>query len=181
MVQGLLVGGICLLQVIHHQVTVTQATPGLTAGGIQLQDILEILDGLGKLFLGAQDARDGVHGRDRPLVVAQSLFVRIHRTIEVTHQFSQATYKPYSQYAIAMLSFPIRSLAKLIHTNLKPHLLIEGSNLLSRGEGNSLLALCGNGGRRHVAIGLGVGGHGGSVVLGHPRGRGGLRMRHDGF
>jgi hypothetical protein len=180
-VQSLLVGGIGFLQVIHHQVTVTQAAPGLTAGWIQLQDILEILDGLGELLLGAQDARDGVHGGDRPLVVAQSLFVRIHRTIEVTHQFSQATYKPHSQYAITMLSIPISSTAKLIHTNLKPHLLIEGGNLLSRGEGNSFLALCGNSGRSHVAIGLGMGSHGGSVVLGDPRGRGGLRMRHDGF
>jgi hypothetical protein len=92
MVQSLLVGGICLLQVVHHQVTVTQATPGLTAGRIQLQDVLEVLNSLGELFLSAQDARDGVHGGDRPLIVTQSLLVSIHRAIKVAHQFGQATY-----------------------------------------------------------------------------------------
>lgn len=69
---------------------------------------------------------------------------------------------------------------KLIHTNLEPHLLIESSNLLSRGERDTLLALWGNCSGRHMTIGLGVSGHGGSVVLGDPRSRGGLRMRHDG-
>ena len=95
MVQSLLVGGIGLLQVIHHQVTVAQATPGLAAGRVQFQDILKVLNGLGELLLGAQDARDGVHGRDGPLIVAQRLFIRIHSTVKVAHEFSQAAYKSH--------------------------------------------------------------------------------------
>jgi len=91
-IQSLLVGSISLLQIIHHQVTVAQATPGLAAGGIQFQDILKVLDGLGELLLGAQDARDGIHGGDGPLVVAQRLFIRVHSTVKVAHEFSQAAY-----------------------------------------------------------------------------------------
>lgn len=92
-IQSLLVGGIGLLQIIHHQVTMAQTTPGLAAGRVQFQDILKVLDGLGELLLGAQDARDGIHGRDGPLIVAQCLFIRIHGTVKVAHEFSQAAYK----------------------------------------------------------------------------------------
>lgn len=93
MVQGLLVGGVCLLKVIHHQMAVSQAAPSFSTGWIQLQDILKILNGLGKLLLSAEDAGDGVHGRDGPLVVTQSLLIRIHSAIEIPHKFSQTAYK----------------------------------------------------------------------------------------
>lgn len=106
-VQSLLVGGVGLLQVIHHQVTVTQTAPGLAAGGVQLQDILEVFDGLGELFLGAQDARDGVHGGDGPLIVAQSLFVRVHCAIQITHQLGQAACRSHTVSTQLQGSLPL--------------------------------------------------------------------------
>lgn len=93
MVQSLLVRGVGLLKVIHHQMTVSQAAPSFSAGWIQLQDILKILDGLGELLLSAEDARDGVHGRNGPLIVTQSLLIRIHSAIEIPHKLSQTAYK----------------------------------------------------------------------------------------
>lgn len=82
------------MQVIHHQMAVTQAAPGLSIGRIQLEDILQVLDRFGELLLGAKNARDGVHSGDRPLVVTQGLFVRSHGAIKISHQFSQAPFKP---------------------------------------------------------------------------------------
>lgn len=96
-IQSLLVRGIRFLQVVHHQVAVAQAAPSLPVGRVQLQDVLKVLNCLGELFLGTEDAGDRVHGLDRPLIVTQRLFVGVHRAIQVAHQFSQVTCKEQSQ------------------------------------------------------------------------------------
>ena len=70
-----------------------QATPSLSTARIQLQDVLQILNGFRELFLCPEDARDGVHSWNRPLIVTQSLLISIHRTLQIAHQFGQASYK----------------------------------------------------------------------------------------
>lgn len=111
MVQGLLVGRIGFLKIVHHQMAVafqvvsigcnarimetrqpTETAPSLSALGIQLQDVLEILDGLGKLLPGSEDLRDGGHARNGPLVVSEGLLIRGHCAIQVAHQLRQAAY-----------------------------------------------------------------------------------------
>lgn len=71
----------------------TQAAPGLSTACIQFQNILEIFNGLWKLFLCPEDTGDGIHGGNRPLVVAQGLFVGVHGSLQVAHEFGQATYR----------------------------------------------------------------------------------------
>lgn len=97
-VESLLVRGVCLLQVIHHEMAVAQATPSLSIARIQLQNILQVLNRFGKLLFCSKDARDRVHCRDRPLIVTQGLLIGIHRSVQIAHQFSQAAYEQYCQY-----------------------------------------------------------------------------------
>lgn len=47
-IQGLLVGCVGLLQVIHHQMAVTQAAPCLSIGGIQLENVLKVFNRFGE-------------------------------------------------------------------------------------------------------------------------------------
>jgi hypothetical protein len=137
-IERLLVGSIRFLQVVHHKMAVAQTTPGFTACRVEFQNILKILDGLGELFLGPQDARDGIHGGDGPLVVAQGLFIRIHGALKIAEQLGQAP-------------------------DLKPHLLIQRGDLLGGAEGWTLLAL---GLQGQVAVDLRVGGEV-TMVRGH--------------
>jgi hypothetical protein len=116
------------LQIIHHQMTVAQAAPGLPARRIQFQDILEILDGFSELFFRPQNTRDGVHRRNGPLVMSQCLFIRVHGTFEVAHQFRQTT-------------------------DLKPDLLIERGDFLRGVQWRALLTLRLQG---NVAVDLGM-------------------------
>lgn len=81
---------------------VSNTAPSFSAGTVELQDALKVLNGLGELLPCAQDAGDGVHGWDGPLIVTQSLFVRIQRAIKISHQFGQATcfYEDRGQYRV---------------------------------------------------------------------------------
>lgn len=54
-VQGLLVGRVGLLQIVHHEVTMAQAAPDLSIRGLDDEDVPEVLDGGRELVLGAQD------------------------------------------------------------------------------------------------------------------------------
>lgn len=76
--------------------SLTQATPDLTIGRVDLQDTLQVLDGLGELLLVPQDAGDGIHGRDGPLVVAQGLLVRLKGAVGIAHQVGQVSYRAIS-------------------------------------------------------------------------------------
>ena len=67
----------------------TETSPDLTVGGIDLEDVLQILDRLMKMFLGAQDARDGVHGLDGAPIVTQGVFVGLNGAIQVSHELGQ--------------------------------------------------------------------------------------------
>lgn len=89
MIQRLLVGGVCLLKILHHEVAVSQAAPDVAIGAIQLDNGLEVFHGARKVFLGAQDARNGRHGGDRELIVSQRLFVGVDGAVEVSHHFGQ--------------------------------------------------------------------------------------------
>lgn len=55
-IQSLLIRRICLLEVVHHEIAMTQTGPDLTIRGLYLEDRPQILDGSGELILGAQDA-----------------------------------------------------------------------------------------------------------------------------
>lgn len=54
-VEGLLVRGVCLLQIIHHEMAVAQAAPSLTIARIQLQNILQVLNRFWELFFCPED------------------------------------------------------------------------------------------------------------------------------
>lgn len=41
--------------------SLTQAAPDLTIVSIQLQDVLQVLDGFGEILLGPEYAGDGIH------------------------------------------------------------------------------------------------------------------------
>lgn len=90
MVERLLVSRIRLLQFIHHQIAMAQAAPDITIVRIQVQNTLEVLDCFGKLLLGAKDTGNGVHGGDRVRVLTESIFIRSHSPIQVSHQFGDA-------------------------------------------------------------------------------------------
>lgn len=53
----------------------TETAPDLAIVPVQLEDALEVLDGLGPLVGGAQDAAHAVHGLDGPRVGAQGVLV----------------------------------------------------------------------------------------------------------
>lgn len=55
MIQSLLICRICLLEVVHHEIAMTQTGPDLTISGLYLEDRPKILDGSGELILRAQD------------------------------------------------------------------------------------------------------------------------------
>lgn len=48
----------------------TQTAPDLAIGRVEFRDILQVLDGLGELFRGAQDGRHGAHAGYRPLIMS---------------------------------------------------------------------------------------------------------------
>lgn len=75
----------------------TETAPDLSVVLLELEDALQVLDRLGKVLLGAQDAGDGIHGGNGPLIVAQSVLIGIRRPIEITHQLGQAPYGGVSE------------------------------------------------------------------------------------
>lgn len=109
MVEGLLIGRIGLLKVIHHQVAVSLATnqssaphrranarrtktaPDFSVITIQLQYLSQELDGSREVLFRPQNERYRIHRLNGVLVVAQRLFIRSHSAVKVTHQLGQAS------------------------------------------------------------------------------------------
>lgn len=108
MVERLLVSRVSLLQIVHHEIAVTYArvrevvggamgreltetTPDLAIGGIDLQDGPEVFDRLWEMVLRAQDGGNAHHGGHRPLIVLESLFIALVGTVQVLHLLRQAT------------------------------------------------------------------------------------------
>lgn len=85
MVQRLLVSRVSLLEVVHHQVAVAKTAPDVAVGRVNFENGAQILYGLRKRVLGAQDARDPLHGRHRPLVVLERKLVALHGAVKVLH------------------------------------------------------------------------------------------------
>ena len=135
----------------------TQAAPGLPARRIQFQDILEILDGFSELFFRPQNTRDGVHRRNGPLVMSQCLFIRVHGTFEVAHQFRQTTYLKKKKKKVSHTRYTsshgLQGPGGLTHTDLKPDLLIERGDFLRGVQWRALLTLRLQG---NVAVDLGM-------------------------
>ena len=52
-----------------------RTAPDFAIVPVQLEDALEVLDGLGPLVSGAQDAAHAVHGLDGPWVRAEGVLV----------------------------------------------------------------------------------------------------------
>lgn len=85
MVERLLVSRVGLLKVVHHKVAVTETAPDVAIGRVNLQDSAQVLDSLRKRVLGAQDARDTLHGWHRPLVVLERKLIALHGAVKVLH------------------------------------------------------------------------------------------------
>lgn len=111
MVESLLVGRVGLLKVIHHQIAVswavldkiradfdkrrrlTETTPDITVGGVNLQNGAQVFHGMRELVARAQNACHSLHGGYRPLVVLQGLLVALHRAIEISHLLRQRAWE----------------------------------------------------------------------------------------
>jgi hypothetical protein len=63
------------LQIVHHQVAVTEVSPSLTVGWLHLDDVAQVFHGILVLLFCAQDGADGIEGLGTVEIVAQSLFV----------------------------------------------------------------------------------------------------------
>ena len=70
----------------------TKATPDVAICGVNLQNGTQVLDCVRELIAGAQNASDALHGRNRPLVMLQSLFVALHGTVKILHLLRKRTY-----------------------------------------------------------------------------------------
>lgn len=63
----------------------TKTTPDFAISLVDLQDRAQILYGLWEEVFGAQNARDTLHGRDRPLIALQGLLIALDSTVQVLH------------------------------------------------------------------------------------------------
>lgn len=108
-IQSLLVGRVSLLEVVHHQIAMTwgllvgdvigaahgwdtKTAPDFAVVGVDFYNVPQILDGSGELLQAAQDARNGLHGRDRPVVVSQGMVVALLGALVVVHHLGQAAW-----------------------------------------------------------------------------------------
>lgn len=69
----------------------TEAAPDIAIGGIDLENGAQVLDGSGEGVLCAQDAGHALHGRDRPLIELEGLFVALHSAVVVLHLLREGT------------------------------------------------------------------------------------------
>ncbi len=67
--------------------SLTQAAPDLAIVRIQLQYVLQVLDGFGEILLGSEYAGDGIHRLNGLEIMSQSLVIGKQRAIEVVHMF----------------------------------------------------------------------------------------------
>lgn len=75
MIECLLVCRVCLLKVIHHQVTMSKASPYVSVIRVELEYVVDIIYSLVKLFLMTQYSGNSRHSLNRSRVVAQSMLV----------------------------------------------------------------------------------------------------------
>lgn len=90
-IQSLLVGAVCFLQIIHHQKAMTQVAPGLAIVWFAIQDLFQILHCLRILLFGSKDTRDGIQGLCRPFVMTKCLFISEEGSVEVAGKLIQRT------------------------------------------------------------------------------------------
>ena len=58
MIKRLLVCRVCLLEIVHHQVAMSKTPPDISIVRVKLEYVVDIINGLVKLFLMAQNARN---------------------------------------------------------------------------------------------------------------------------
>jgi uncharacterized membrane protein YeaQ/YmgE (transglycosylase-associated protein family) len=80
-----------LLQVVHHQIAVAEATPNVTIGLVDLENSAQVFDSCWEGIFGAQNTRDTLHSWHRPLVEFQGLFVALHGAVVVLHLLRERT------------------------------------------------------------------------------------------
>lgn len=68
----------------------TQAAPCLSIGGVDLEDLIEILYGLGEVLASPQDGAYRVHGLDRIGICADGLLVCEQRILDIAQELRQA-------------------------------------------------------------------------------------------
>lgn len=89
MVQGLLISGIGLLQVVLHKVAVPESAPNFAVFLADVQSALEEFDSLAEII---SRSRDGSHLSKGPFgfgVVSESVLVRGFRSFRVVHLFRE--------------------------------------------------------------------------------------------
>jgi hypothetical protein len=153
MVQGLLVGRICLLQIIHHQVAMAEAAPNVAIGLVDFEDSAQVFDSCRKGILGAQNACDALHSRHRPLVELEGLFVALHGTVIVLHLLRQRTH--LSPHSLGQLPQVLRRCLGLVRVRrVSIHLRVRRvlAYMMRRHArgGRRLLVLCHDGCVRRI-------------------------------
>lgn len=147
-VEGLLVSRVRFLKIVNHKVAVAKVAPRIAICRVQLDDVLQILDGFGEGLAGAQDAGNCAHRGDGVLVVPEGMLVGSQGALRVAHELSQVSYTGY----VSLVQIHTRVQQP---TNLQPNGLIQLDNLLrqsSNGDWFLTRAL-----HRHVAVELGMG------------------------
>jgi hypothetical protein len=66
--------------------TLTQTPPNISVVAVELENVLEILNGFVELLLRPEDAAYGVHGRNGSRIGTQSVFIRNHSFVEIAQK-----------------------------------------------------------------------------------------------
>jgi hypothetical protein len=75
----------------------TEATPDVAVGLIDLENSAQVFNGCWKGIFGAQDACDALHSWHRPLIEFQGLLVALHSTVIVLHLLRKGAHlSPHS-------------------------------------------------------------------------------------
>ena len=70
----------------------TETTPRVSVSFVQLQDGIQILGGLRKVFACSQDGAHGVHGWDRVGIGSDRALIRSHRVVKVAQLLGKTTW-----------------------------------------------------------------------------------------
>jgi hypothetical protein len=70
----------------------TETTPHISVGRVNLEDGAQVFYSLGEGVLCAQNARNALHRWYRPLVVLESQLVAFHGAVEVLHLLGEGAW-----------------------------------------------------------------------------------------
>lgn len=92
-VERLLIGRVCLLQVVLHQIAMAKCTPYFTIIFLQREYALKVFNGLGIIFLDPSNACNLSKARQTHRIVPKGVFIRVERLLQVVHLLRYSAYE----------------------------------------------------------------------------------------